>query len=562
MKRKLLFVTPHLSTGGMPQYLYKQIEVFKNEFDIKVVEVANHSPIYIVQKKRIEELVPILTLGEDKTKLLNIIEEFSPNIIHFTEIPEHYLDKNLLKDIFVNEDRLYNIVVSTHGSKTDPDTISFQPDRYVMPCNWVAEKYKHLAVDTTVWQYPIEDFTPNRSKAKEELGLDPEYKHVLNVGLFSWGKNQKEIFQVAKLLEDYKIKFHFVGNQAPNFKDYWEPLMKTKPDNCVVWGERNDVEKFYEACDLFYFSSILELNPLSIKEALSWKLPSLFRRLSTYQTTYDNFDLVSYIDDDLDKTIDLLLEKLGFTQTKVNYDYKHGTVVLAYANDDFRKNLLNKCLRSISTKKILSSHYPLDVEAQKLADWTIYEKENPLLWQKDFDKFGVDYNYYYTDVNGNRITKRFDYEHSYAVYALIRSGLRYSKGLGNELTTIVNYDYELNPTIIKEHEKYFNNYDIVFYRYDKNDVPEYEKSVCTGFFTGKTDILLEYFNQHETLESFYGGGKDSYHFFEAKVYRYFLSRSDIRFKELQFSDLEKQIKTNQEGVLEFSMEYKKNRGMV
>mgnify|MGYP003650298159 CR=1 FL=1 len=47
-----------------------------------------------------------------------------------------------------------------------------------------------------------------------------------------------------------------------NFKDYWGPLVETKPENCIVWGERNDVNKFLQASDLFYFSSILELNPL------------------------------------------------------------------------------------------------------------------------------------------------------------------------------------------------------------------------------------------------------------------------------------------------------------
>jgi predicted O-methyltransferase YrrM len=86
--------------------------------------------------------------------------------------------------------------------------------------------------------------------------------------------------------------------------------MKHKPDNCIIWGERNDVEKFYAACDLFYFSSILELNPLSVKEALSFKMPSLFRRLHTYLDTYDNNPLVTYINDDLKLTKRIILEKL------------------------------------------------------------------------------------------------------------------------------------------------------------------------------------------------------------------------------------------------------------
>jgi hypothetical protein len=111
-------------------------------------------------------------------------------------------------------------------------------------------------------------------------------------------------------MEKYKIKFHFVGNQAMNFEHYWLPLMKHKPDNCVIWGERDDVDTFYEASDMFYFSSILELNPLSVKEALSWKLPSLFRKLHTYLDTYDNHPLVTYIDDDLKKTKQHIIQQL------------------------------------------------------------------------------------------------------------------------------------------------------------------------------------------------------------------------------------------------------------
>jgi len=161
-----------------------------------------------------------------------------------------------------------------------------------------------------LWEYPIEEYKFDKKAAQAELELDPTWKHVLNVGLFAPGKNQSEVFAIARQLEKYKIKFHFVGNQAMNFEDYWKPLMNHKPDNCVVWGERDDVDTFYSACDMFYFSSKLELNPLSIKEALSYKLPSIFRKLHTYLDTYDNNPLVTYIDDDLKITKRIILQTL------------------------------------------------------------------------------------------------------------------------------------------------------------------------------------------------------------------------------------------------------------
>ena len=35
---KLLYVAPHLSTGGLPQYLTKKIELLKDSFEIYLVE--------------------------------------------------------------------------------------------------------------------------------------------------------------------------------------------------------------------------------------------------------------------------------------------------------------------------------------------------------------------------------------------------------------------------------------------------------------------------------------------------------------------------------------------
>ena len=309
-RKKILYVAPHLSTGGQPQYLLKQVEHFYKDYQIKVVEVRNSGgDAFVVQKNKIKALVPVHTLYEDKSDILKVIDDFEPDIIHFQEIPQHDLDYDILDKIW-DDNRKYFIIATTHGSFTDPDTIIYQPDRYVLVSEWSRRKFEHLGVDTMLWEYPIEDIKYDKDKAKEVLGFEKDWKHVLNVGLFAPGKNQAEIFEVARLLEKYKIKFHFVGNQAGNFEDYWKPLMEDKPSNCVVWGERNDTDKFYAAADFFYFSTLWELNPLSIKEALSYKLPCIFRRLHTYLDTYDNNPLVTYIDGDVPATKKIILEQL------------------------------------------------------------------------------------------------------------------------------------------------------------------------------------------------------------------------------------------------------------
>mgnify|MGYP000032233941 CR=1 FL=1 len=111
-KKKLLYVAPHLSTGGQPQYLYKQVKEFIKDFEIEVVEINNSGGnAFVVQKNRIKSLVPIHTLAEDKSEIINIINEFNPDIIHFQEIPQFDLAPFVLDKIFERH------LVSTKNTK-------------------------------------------------------------------------------------------------------------------------------------------------------------------------------------------------------------------------------------------------------------------------------------------------------------------------------------------------------------------------------------------------------------------------------------------------------------
>lgn len=310
--KKVLFVAPHMSTGGMPQYLLKKIQTLKDQYDIYVVEYSDVSPDYTVQKEQLKWILgdKYYTLYSDKFELIKIIDKIQPDIVHLEDVPESFMDNEVAFQIYGDKNRNYFITSTTHSSLTDPSSLYFHPDKFILPSKWIQQKFSEQLhhIPNDIWEYPIENYYKDQKLAQEFLGLNPKQKHVLMVGLFTPGKNQGEIFEIAKQLPE--VQFHFVGNQAPNFAEYWGPLMKNKPDNCHVWGERNDVSNFYQACDVFYFSSKFELMPLSIKEALSYGLPCLFRRLETYVDSYDNNSLVSYIDDNLEKTKQILLNKL------------------------------------------------------------------------------------------------------------------------------------------------------------------------------------------------------------------------------------------------------------
>ena len=318
-KKRLLFITPHLSTGGLPQYLYKKIESLKDSFEIFVIEYSNYSDEYVVQKNRIKTIIKpdhFYTLGENKYLIINILDKIKPNIIHFEEIPEHFISDDIAKQIYV-KNRKYFIVETSHDSTFDINRKRFLPDKFMHVSKYLFNKYQKFNILSEIIEYPIENKSNfDKNAAQRKLAFDPEYKHILNVGLFTPGKNQKQIFEIAKLMINDKVQFHFVGNLAINFKDYWEPLLKNKPKNCIIHFERDDVEDFYAASDLFLFTSTFELNPLVVKEALSYRLPILMYNLDTYCGSYNNIFNINFLAKDNKTIVQQIKNIIGYDNSK------------------------------------------------------------------------------------------------------------------------------------------------------------------------------------------------------------------------------------------------------
>jgi len=341
-------ILSHCSTGGMPQVACKRIELIKNDIDVYVVEYDNISDHFIIQKNRIKKLLKsnhFFTLGKDKFELLDIIEKIQPDYIHMEEMPELFMSYDLATELY-KKDRKYKIFETTHSSDFNTDDKTFYPDKFLFVSQYNCYKFNKFGIPTEVIEYPVEKNKVSQEVKLEKmrkLGLDPKFKHVVNVGLFTPRKNQAYAFEIARKLVDQPIKFHFIGNQADNFKTYWEPLMKNKPNNCVLWGERDDVDDFLDACDLFLFTSMgfrwnKELNPLVIKEALQHQIPQFLFPLDVYNRKYDIEETIHYLkgDPDIDNRLirDFLFERKNVPWNNKNVKYKIRAVHLLLEEDD------------------------------------------------------------------------------------------------------------------------------------------------------------------------------------------------------------------------------------
>ena len=325
-KIKLLFLAPHLSTGGMPGFLLRRIELLQShcpELEIFVVEHGFYGDSYVVQRNKIKEILPeshFWSLGDDKIKLIQILKDNEIDIVHVDEMIEGFdnfnkVSNELMKELY-SDDRTWRMVETCHNVWFDPSAHKiYHPDAYAFCTPYHKEiRFKDVPSYSEVLEFPIEKmFRTNEEQliSQKKLELDVNKTHVINVGLWTSGKNQVEGVEIARLLEksNPEIQFHFIGNQAPNFKEYWEPVMNNLPSNVKVWGERSDVSTFMKAADVFMFNSTWECNPLVLREAASYGLKILSRDLPEYMDMFTPY--ITPIDDNINETKNSLLSLIN-----------------------------------------------------------------------------------------------------------------------------------------------------------------------------------------------------------------------------------------------------------
>ena len=332
MKKKIVFLTPHLSTGGMPQFVLTRLEALQDqdEFETHLIEYTQYATAYIVQREKIQNVLGnnFHSLGyldeidvDERTKrLTDKLTEINPDIIHIDECPEAFDSFNKLSptalEFIYSENSKWKVVETCHNIWFQGKDKQYHPDSYILCTpHHLHENFKENTNSSRfVSTYPIIDLTPTekeKEEARNVLGLDNTKINILNVGLWTEGKNQGEGVEIAHKLHKKhpgKFHFHFVGNQASNFKDYWGEINNNLPPNVSIYGERNDVTLFMQASDAFMFNSTHECNPLVLREALSYKLPTFSRILKQYGDMFSEY--VNELTEDCDTNSNIIADSL------------------------------------------------------------------------------------------------------------------------------------------------------------------------------------------------------------------------------------------------------------
>lgn len=501
--KKVLYIVPHLSTGGMPQYTLSLIKKVMSDVDVYCIEYAMVSWDFTVQRNQIIELLEnkFYSINANLDEFKRILTEINPDIVHLQEVPEYFMSNEIAEELY-KVDRRYKIVETSHDSSFDVGSKRYYPDHFALISEFQRGVFGKLNVPIDLIEADIEyKERQNREEGLLKLGLDPNLKHVLNVGLFTPRKNQAEVFEYAKRLIDEPIQFHFLGNQADNFKHYWEPLMQDVPPNVKIWGERSDVDNFYSCMDLFLFTSRgfdhdKETSPLVIRESIGYDIPALIYNLPVYLNMYDKYETIKYLDrDSLDNNVIKIKEVLRMEAKKEN-NMKIATIIDAYISSKEKEGLLIDCIKSVKDLGhaiILVSHCPISEKVLNMVDYHVYDKNN---------EFNDNHVYAFKVKNGVEARININKSHEYPIISAMRSSISFADSLGFDFIYFTEFDHKYAPsdidkikvledTLVREDKDFimFQPITAVF-----GDIKGLYYETC--FFGAKTKEFLQVFNNY------------------------------------------------------------------
>ena len=151
---KIVYISPHLSTGGCPQFLLKKIQMLHKDHEVHCIEYNDHGS-FTVQKNQIKEILKdrLYRVNDRKEELLEIVDRVNPDVVHLEEMPEYFMDNNISKKLY-RKDRTYKIIETSHDSSYDPKNKGFFPDRFIFVSKFQEENMKVLGIPSEVCEYP------------------------------------------------------------------------------------------------------------------------------------------------------------------------------------------------------------------------------------------------------------------------------------------------------------------------------------------------------------------------------------------------------------------------
>lgn len=190
----------------------------------------------------------------------------------------------------------------------------------------------------------------------------------------------------------------------------------------------------------------------------------------------------------------------------IENNHEHIFVIDSWPNNESKENdLINliKKLKSFNIEILLSGHFPIKEEIQKMVDYYIFDKKNPLLVNDEFEKYDVGSGRW-TETSEYRVDNSMEFHHDYAIWEMMRVSFNFCKNLNKKFIHFLEYDN--NPNIFQYKQSFIEkikDHDAILYEYRIDSVKELDPYCATFIFSIKTDIAIELVSKIKSKEDYF-----------------------------------------------------------
>ena len=167
-------------------------------------------------------------------------------------------------------------------------------------------------------------------------------------------------------------------------------------------------------------------------------------------------------------------------------------------------------LKTINCPIILCGHYPVNPEIQKMVDYYIFDNNNDILLEKDFESYGV-HSDRWTDMGEYKIINRNKFHHDYAIWLTMKNAFNLVNRLGKKYIHFLEYDNLPDMTQYRQSFlEYLRHHDAVVYEYDNGSTNQDNPYCAAYIFSIKTDIAIKMIDLIHSKEEYFKDKSDSW----------------------------------------------------
>lgn len=375
-------------------------------------------------------------------------------------------------------------------------------------------------------------------KVKQKFPNFFKNKNVLDIGSLDVNGNNKYLFENCNYLgidvgEGENVDFVSIGHLFDGPDNYFDTIISTEVFEHDMFYEATikNIMRMLKPGGLFLFTCAApgrpehgtrkcgeECAPLLIQINENWAdyYKNLgekdIRVIPQFNETFPDC-CFEFKTPNIEEPIDLYFygikggEKYLVDNINVHYDKNHFSehvfVIDCWPNNEAKENdLINliKLLKVFNIEILLTGHYPIKPEIQKMVDYFLYDKKNSLLKYNEFIDYSVASGRF-SNMNNYILENQMEFHHDFAIWETMQNAFNFCKVL--EKKYIHFFEYDNLPNIYQYRQSFLErilDFDAIIYEYDTmSSIDSHLAPYCATFiFSIKTDIAIKTINQIKT----------------------------------------------------------------